>query len=129
MPVNKKDVIIRASEALEHISNGLLLLEQIEGLEDTVGPKMVDVAARLNASYNKLEKYLTPLKDKLKADALANGLVDGESVIPGQSSEAVVSQTMKQLMDSDAIKKFFGRNLPKYLKKVQQTQVQFRVRG
>lgn len=126
---NRKDVIIRANEALEHISNGLLLLEQIEGLDDIIGPKMVDVTARLNASYNKLEKYLTPLKDKIKADALSNGLVDGESVIPGQASEAVVTKSFKTMLDGDAVKTWLGRKLPQFLKKVESTQVQFRVRG
>lgn len=122
--------VSRATEGLELISNGLLLLESVEPeLSQMVGPKIVDISARLNASYLKAEKILNPLKDRLKVEAISSGLVDGEFPIPGETLEALVSKYSKTVLDGDKIKLFFGRTIGKYLKKTSITSVSFRARG
>lgn len=118
------------NEAVDMISTGLLILDQnSEFMAQLIGPKAVDHAARLNAQYNALEKIVRPLKEPFKAEALEHGLAVGSpETIRGENYQAVVSRIIKNVLDTDKVKSFFGRKLPQYMKEQEEIRVSFQTK-
>jgi hypothetical protein len=100
----KNRPVIDAEEAIATISDGLLLLEQVD-LEKIGGKSMVDIAARMNAQYLALEKMLKPMKERVKAEAVTTNPTE---YVRGNIFKAVISRFKKNYPDFAAIKRFLG---------------------
>jgi hypothetical protein len=117
---------VEVEEGLETISIGLAILDRVRGnLEALDGPKVVDIAARLNKQGQAVDTLLEPLKDKLKAWAVR----DRREVYVGEKYQACIRSISKTVMDTDKIKEFLGRKLYLYQKKRLERQVSFDVKS
>lgn len=124
-------VVQRAEEALETISLGLLMLDQISNqLESFGGMKLIDTAAKMNAQYCALEKYLAPLKERIKSAGLAvMSSKETQTVLKGSVYQATVKSIIKSVLDTERVKKYLGRVLPKYMTQRKETRIDFQIKG
>src|ERR1700748_3048478 len=96
----------KIEEALDMVSNGLLYLEETD-LAELGGPRAVDIAARINAQYNALEKHLVPLKDRIKAETLEKSPRNntGDYLAKGMKYQALIKKVVKTVLNTPEIKK------------------------
>lgn len=127
LPVH--EMISRANEGLEMVSTGLLLLQQAEGLEDLVGPKVVDITARLDSQYQSLERVLAPLRDRVKSEGLSH--LDGadEATVRGNLYQAQVKRTLSEELDIPKVREYLGNLLRKFSHKKEDAEVTFQVKS
>lgn len=128
MSPKARDPMITLEAAIEGISYSLSQLEEhIEDFEKLSGPSFIDLAARLNAQYNALEKYLTPMKDQIKSQALSASQ-DDKITIKGKSYQAVINRIKKSCLDTARVREFLGRELQKFLVDRFETHISFQVK-
>ncbi len=129
-----KSVMPALDEALSLVSAGVeCLADNREVIEGLIGPKQVDVAARLNAQYRALESLLEPLKDSLKVSALKSGdsglAGPTGALIRGDNYQAIVRKVQKIVLNTQRIKDFLGKKLSQYQVKRDDLVITFDVRS
>lgn len=92
------------SDALERISTGLLMLEQ-SNLEATAGRIALDVTAKLNAQYLKLQGIVEARKDRIKAD---NADTVPTTFVRGLLYRARIKRYKKQFLNLDRVRVLLG---------------------
>lgn len=119
--------------AIETLSLGLLELDQLP-LEEIGGKKLVDLCARLNAQYAGLDKILTPIKDRIKTQALSGMFSQGQRmsddsiIVRGDIYQAVIQRIKKIVLDTPRIKIFLGTELHNFQKEQNEVHLKFGVK-
>ncbi len=125
--------------ALDLVSAGIQRLQQVgmasqepqEGLTAAFkGAKLVDIGARLNASYGALERLLAPIKSTIKVAALeeAVGRNDPKLIYRGVVYQANVTRITKTVMPAEKVRKFLGKQVFKVQEQREEVQVSFEVK-
>lgn len=123
--VERFQPIVKLEAAIEGISYSLTELEEIRDKMDALtGPKFVDLVARLNAQCNGLDKILSPMKDRIKSEAVASG----DTVVKGNLYQAMISRVSKTVMDTGKVKEFLGKKLAQFQVQRDEIHISFDVK-
>lgn len=119
-----RDALERVEDALESISKSLSEMDNLVESLNPAHPRVIDIAARINAQQNALKKILEPLKDSQKAESLRVG----EETIKGVVYQAEVRRITKTVLDTTAVKLFLGKNVYKYQVDRDETNISYKVK-
>lgn len=122
--VKHKSPLIILEAAIEGISYSISQIDRLDGLDNLSGPTFVDLAARLNAQSLFLDKTLDPMKDRIKAQALASG----ENSVKGKAYQATITTITKSVLDTQKVKAFLGRKLAQFMKERDEVHLVFSVK-
>jgi len=116
---SKKDLKVetkRISDAIEAISYGLVILDEVDFSKTLHGNSLIDATARLNAQNNRIKDIVEPLKNRIKAENLRvnAGSNASEFAAKGDTYMAIIQKVPKTVLRLEEVKKFLGRKLGQF---------------
>lgn len=112
-------------KALETTSIGLDDLERLVSRTKFNEKDLVDLSAKVHATYSRLQKMDKEIVERCKAEMLQRDV----TILQGSFYQASLSRFTKQYLMTDKVKSFLGKNLPKFMDTREETQIKFGVKA